>query len=172
MPYTLSDARDRFYSWAACRAAQAGSAKAKRSELFDALRDSGVTRYLRGVHKPNLTSQQFDKHFYNWVEKAATCLRKKHHRQVSFGIAAKLISVYLKGAWVLHHPEYCPLSRHMHPPIDSRLLAAIDECKGTKFSKNYKWQKLDRGKYRELVEQLRSLNGAKPFWQLEEYWHP
>ncbi|MYZ50859.1 hypothetical protein [Malikia spinosa] len=172
MAYSLADAQNHFYSWAACRAAQAGSAKAKRNELLGALQHSGAVQYLLRVPTPSPTSQEFDTMFYTWGERAIEFLEKKHNKKVSFGIAAKLISVYLKGAWVLHSVEDCSLARNIHPPIDSILLETIDRARGTTLSKTYKWQKLDRSNYETLMESLRKIAGSSPLWRLEEYWRP
>jgi len=172
MTYSLAVAQKHFYSWAACRAAQAGSSKAKRREFLGALQHSGVMEYLTQKPTPAPTADQFDALFYNWVERTIDFLKTEHQKEVSFGVSAKLISVYLKGAWVLHSTENCSLARLIHPPIDSILLQAIDSVKGTSLSKKYKWQKLDRPQYESLLKSLRSIANNGPFWQIEEHWRP
>ena len=172
MPYTLSIARHRFYAWAACRAAQAGSAKAKRHEMLDALMDSGVVKFLGKIPDPKPTREELDKLFYEWVERAITSLKTNHNKMVAFGVAAKLVSVYLKGAYVLHSKVDSVLAQHIHPPIDSILLKSIDKANGTRLSKTHKWQKLDRANYELVISTLRNLNGDKPFWHIEKNWQP
>jgi hypothetical protein len=172
MTYSLQTARNHFYSWAACRAAQAGSAKARRNELLDALSHSGVIEYLQQQPAQGLTADQLDALYYAWVEGVLARLRTQYGKNVSFGIAAKLISVYLKGAWVLHSNADCELAKLVHPPIDSILLEAIDAAKGTRLSREYKWQKLDRAKYEALIGILREIAGPEPLWKLEEHWRP
>jgi hypothetical protein len=172
MTYSLAVSQRHFYSWAACRAAQAGSAKARRKEFLGALHHSGALEYLNQKPAPAPTAEQFDALFYQWVERAMTFLKTEHQRDVSFGVSAKLISVYLKGAWVLHSSPNCDLARQIHPPIDSILLRAIDSVKGTSLSKKYKWQKLDRTQYELLLQGLRSIAGNGPLWKVEEYWQP
>jgi hypothetical protein len=172
MTYSLAVAQKHFYSWAACRAAQAGSAKARRKELLGALQRSGAIEYLTQKPAPAPTAEQFDALFYNWVERAIAFLKTEHQKEVSFGVLAKLISVYLKGAWVLHSSQNCRLASQIHPPIDSILLQAIDSVKGTKLSKQYKWQNLDRTQYEQLIQSIRSIASNGPLWQIEEHWQP
>lgn len=172
MTYSLLIAQNNFYSWAACRAAQAGSAKAKREEFLGALKYSGAIEYLQQEKTPTPTTSQLDALFYGWVERVIIYLKKEHDKNISFGIAAKLISVYIKGAWVLHSPANCGLAAIIHPPIDSILLEAIDSTKGTDLHTKYKWQKLDRTEYESLIETLRKIAGDRPFWTIEEHWHP
>lgn len=140
--------------------------------MLGALQHSGVMEYLRQVPAPSPTADQLDALFYQWVERALAFLKAEHKKEVAFGVAAKLISVYLKGAWVLHSSANCALAPHIHPPIDSILLVAIDAAKGTNLSKAYKWQKLDRSSYERLVRTLRGIVGNGPFWKIEAYWRP
>lgn len=170
--YGLPQARHRFYAWTACRAAQAGSAKAKRSEMMRALETCGVVTYLaQPTHEP-IEQSALDLLFYDWVEAAMRTLGHEFGKPVSFGIAAKLISVYAKGIYVLHAGPDCKLAERLHPPIDSLLLKGIDARFGTKHASSFKWQKLDRSRYIALITQLRHQVADRPFWHLEEHWEP
>jgi hypothetical protein len=51
------------------------------------------------------------------------------------------------------------------------LLKGIDKEKGTKLEKEYKWQKLNKDQYYELLEKIRgNLEKDEEFWKIEKYW--
>ena len=51
------------------------------------------------------------------------------------------------------------------------LLKGIDKAKGTKLDNKYKWQKLSKEKYYELLVTLRDmLKEDEEFWRIERYW--
>lgn len=172
MTYNLSIARHRFYSWAACRAAQAGSAKAKRNEFLVALDKSGVVEYINHPPHPSQSQEDFDATYFQWVDNVVVFIKDNYNKAIPFGVAAKLISIYLKGAYVLHSKVDDPLAQKIHPPIDSILLKAIDKFHRTQFDNTYKWQKLDKNDYKYLIEELRKINGSEAFWVIEKHWQP
>jgi hypothetical protein len=172
MAYSITKSRQRFSMWAACRAAQAGSAKAKRKELIPALARCGVVEFLSQSPLPTITEDEYDTAFDGWVTSVKSTLESDYGKPVSYGIAAKLISTYIKSVFVLAGAEQSEIAHHAHPPIDGILLKGVDKQHETTLSTEYKWQSLDRAQYKKLVNKLRAINGGKPFCQLEEHWHP
>jgi hypothetical protein len=169
-PYTIEVARQRFSLWAACRAAQAGSAKARRSQFIAALLECGVVAWIADPKNHTADLQTYNGHFDTWVTNVQRCLEEQHRKPVMYGVAAKLVSTYLKSVFVLTGSERTPLAAHMTPPIDSVLLKKVDAVHKTRLSARFKWQKLTRQEYQEVVRELRRVNGSAPLWHLEQYW--
>jgi hypothetical protein len=172
MSYTINIARERFSLWAACRAAQAGSAKARRHELISALRQCGVVSWLAESRNHSASRTDYDKEFDAWVLSAQKHLEEKFKKPVMYGVAAKLISTYLKSAFVFAGHEKTKLATHITPPIDSILLKGVDTEYKTSLATKYKWQKLTQQEYKDLVQAFRDLNGSNPMWHLEKLWEP
>ena len=179
MTYSICEARRRFYLWAAYRAAQAGSVKATGKDFYHALKECGVIKYLEGQALSPVNAKTYDKKFHEWVKKLNKYLKSKskHRKTVPYGVAAKLISIYAKGAFILNGYENSELARHIHPPIDSRLLKSLatdprfteeeQEC-----LRETKWTRMTKGVYYRRIELLRKVLGGTPFWMLEEHWIP
>lgn len=172
MSYTINDARHRFSAWAAARAAQAGSAKAKRAQLISAIEHCGVRKFLMDPHNHLIMAPEFDTKHDEWVENIRRFVKRRYKRGLSYGVAAKVLSTYLKSVFVLAGFEETPLAQAIHPPVDSILLKALDAKFTKSFSKQLKWQRLTVPQYRTLIAELRSLNGPRAFWNLEEHWAP
>ncbi len=168
----LRELKHKFYSWAAYRAAQAGSAKAKGPILLAGLEGCGVVQALENWKDVPTESAAYDAVFYNWLDKALEIINGKNHTPVAFGVAAKLVSVYLKGVLLLHGNEDSQSTRCVHPPIDSQLLKALDRKYKTDLSERYTWQKLSKDQYINLVSELRKLSPSEPLWHLEKHWKP
>jgi len=169
-PYSIDIARQRFSFWAACRAAQAGSAKARRSQLISALKECGVVAWIAEPANHSVDLQTYDAQFNCWVISVQRHLKEQHRKAVMYGVAAKLVSTYLKSVFVLTGSERTPLAAHITPPIDSVLLKKVDAAHKTKLSARFKWQKLTQQEYRGVVRELRRVNGSAPLWHLERYW--
>lgn len=172
MNYSIDIARHRFSLWAACRAAQAGSAKARRHELVSALETCGVVSWIADTANHSAGLDDYDREFDNWVTKAQKRHEEEFRKQALYGVVAKLVSTYLKSAFVLGGHETTALAGHITPPIDSILLKGIDVAHKTPLSKKYKWQKLTQQEYKDVVRELRKIRGARPMWHIEQYWKP
>lgn len=171
MAYSINKYRLDYTIWAAYRAAQAGSSKAKGPEFTYALKKCGVIEYVDSYKNTDLIQADFDKLHKRWCNSVINTIKKEYQKDISYGIAAKLIGVFLKGYFILANNEKQPLAVVVHPAIDSYLLKGIDAVKGTNLSNNYKWQKLDESEYYKLVQELyKQLNSGEPLWCLEEFW--
>ena len=142
MTFTVHEYRLGYAVWAAYRAAQAGSSKAKGPEFSAALKKCGVVAYLDSYDGSEVDSDVYKENHDKWCEEPVDYIKKTYNKEITYGIAAKLIGIFVKGYFILAGNENQPLSKVAHPPIDSYLLKGIDKEKGTKLDKEYKWQKL------------------------------
>jgi len=171
MAFTVKTYRFEYAVWAAYRAAQAGSSKAKGPEFSDALKQCGIVSYLDSYEGIMVDSDTYKKNHDKWCEEVIRHLKDVYKKEITYGIAAKLLGIFIKGYFILAGNEDQPLSKVAHPPIDSYLLKGIDKAKGTKLNEDYKWQKLDKEKYYELLSALRDmLEDDEEFWRIEKYW--
>jgi len=171
MPHSLNKYRLDYTIWAAYRAAQAGSSKAKGCEFTSALKTCGVIKYIDNYDQSNMDQADFDELHRKWCKSIIGHIKKQYEKDISYGIAAKLVGVFLKGYFILANNEKSSLSKVIHPPIDSYLLKGIDANKSTNFSDEYKWQKLGENDYFVLLNKLcKYLRQGEPLWYLEEYW--
>jgi hypothetical protein len=92
------------------------------------------------------------------------------------GLAAKLINVYLKVAFVNTAYAACPNVVALHPPIDRELLSGLIESKlGTPKTwrrfRNTAWSKFDSATYQAVIDAVRSaLPTGHALWAIEEHW--
>ena len=171
MTFTIREYRLGFAVWAAYRAAQAGSSKAKGIEFSAALKACGVVSYIDKYDGAEVSADSYKKKHDEWCEAVIKHIRDNYGKKITYGIAAKLLGVFVKGYFILAGNENKPLSRVAYPPIDSFVLRGVDKAKGTKLSKEYKWQKLNKNKYHELLEKLREQLGCdEELWRIEQYW--
>lgn len=171
MTFTLRDYRLGYAIWAAYRAAQAGSSKANGKELSAALKNCGVVSYIDNYDGSEITPQTYKEKHDDWCAAVIKYIRDNFKKEITYGIAAKLLAIFMKGYFILANNEAQPLSKVAHPPIDSFLLKGIDKENGTKLDKEYKWQKLDKDKYYELLTNLKNhLGENEEFWKIEKYW--
>jgi hypothetical protein len=168
--YDINEYRKAFCLWAAFRAAQAGSAKAKGKELTSALESCGLIEFIDSPKSENCDEQQFNQNHKIWVSFICDHIRSKYRKEISYGIAAKLVAVFIKGYFILDGKQETSLAKVAHPPIDSFLLKGIDEDFKTNLTTRYKWQKLKEDTYFELISELHKIKGAAPFWSIEKYW--
>jgi hypothetical protein len=171
MTFTIQEYRLEYAVWAAYRAAQAGSAKAKGPELSDALKKCGVVAYIDSYDGKEVDPDTYRKNHDKWCEETIKHLKNNFNKDITYGIAAKLVGIFIKSYFILAGNEKQPLSKVAHPPIDSFLLKGIDKEKGTKLEKEYKWQKLNKDQYYELLEKIRgNLEKDEEFWKIKKYW--
>ena len=92
------------------------------------------------------------------------------------GVAAKLLNVYLKSAFVCggHHDH--PSVKALHPPIDSVLLKALcDENMGGLReewlkARRTRWSKLNAEGYEAVIAAIRRGMPNVALWEVEQHW--
>jgi hypothetical protein len=89
-------------------------------------------------------------------------------KRMTYGIASKIISIYVKTVEVIPSAGTSPISLIAHPPIDGILLKSINNLTGKKLEVH--WSKFDEEKYFAILEEIRGLVGTNPLWHLESHW--
>jgi hypothetical protein len=179
MDYDIFEHRHRFACWAAARAAQRGFANTK--VIVDALESTGIREFVRASTKRKITRAAFDKQHREW--RTAFCRHARHAlraeptkaKLVTHGRAAKVIAIYVKTMVITNGNHRSPLARVAHPPIDRVLLKALArdgrvEVTRSALRKLINWTQLGPRDYERLIEDLRKVTGADPFWMIEECW--
>jgi hypothetical protein len=168
MRYTAHERIHNFSVWAAARATQRGFTSVP--VLRAALEVSGVEVFAR--QPKNLHA--FDSLHKERCRAICAYLESVGIGNVTYGRAAKLVNVYMKGMVVLPSMD-SKAAGIVHPPIDRILLRSIaadtsvDE-KHRAVCRRVNWTQLEEKEYFDLVGVLRAVNGGGPFWKLERYW--
>ena len=90
-------------------------------------------------------------------------------RNISFGVAAKVISIYIKTYHILPNKGEGALSALAYPPIDSILLANKELAREVSI-RTTTWSKFEKADYFEVLDKLETHTTGHPFWKLEAYW--
>lgn len=92
------------------------------------------------------------------------------------GVAAKLVNVYLKAAFVCGGHHVHERVAALHPPIDSLLLDSLAKANlgglGGVFKKarRLRWSNLDSQQYQAVIDAMVAAFPGQPLWQVEEHW--
>jgi hypothetical protein len=165
MEYTFNDHLHNYAVWTAARAVQRNFTRTK------ILKNAIETTELRSIiHRTDIkTENDFDK-FHNQCCREIIGYLEPLGIQVSYGRAAKIVSIYIKTAIVIRDSGKSQIAKVAHPPIDSILLKNLDKEKKIGISK-IKWTKMDEVMYVNLISDLRKIEKGE-FWKIERYWNP
>lgn len=174
--YSIQEHTHRYACWTAARAASIGRfSNEEVSDYFGQIKIEEKVNALR--LNVTLDFNQYEQWFRAITNELLELLtqqekykgnRDRIKRNVSFGIAAKMISIYIKTVEVIPTLGATLLSQIAFPPIDSILLNRIpDEWE---IDKGMRWSKLDEAPYMQLIKELRALHQDPAFWKLEVYW--
>ena len=175
MPYTIEEHKHRYAAWAASRAASTKTCR------FSAQQGKSIIETI-GLHMliadPSILPrpENLDSRHRDWRTVAIHIANSIGLDTFTHGIAAKLINVYLKGAFVCAGHEMHVNVAALHPPIDSLLLDEL--YKGDIGGQRKIWAdarkarrtKLDSEQYESVIGGIRSTMGADPLWHIERYW--
>ena len=177
LTYNLNEHTHRFAAWCAARAAGRGLAGFSNSKGRNALEFAGLYDLMKADPKlwPT-TAAQFDSLHLQWCEKVSSFLQNNDVPKASFGHAAKLVAIYLKVFVICGYQHEHPMTKHVHPPIDSLLLKELS--KHEFFSKEHRrlwretrWTKASSATYEEIIRSLRKEKlHSNGFWKIESYW--
>jgi len=169
--YTIEEHVHRYACWTAARAAS--TSRFSNTEVSQFITESGLKKALESLRLKDEMNHLIYKKWY--VEQVNSLLEqmvkynnledKKRIRL--FGIAAKIVSIYIKTAEVLPSNGNSKISKVAFPPIDRFLLNGLK--KQLKLT-NISWSKMEEEEYINLVETLKKFIGDEPFWKLESYW--
>lgn len=173
MPYDFNEHAYRYACWTAARAAS--SARYKNAEISGYF---GQIELREEVEKLARKEDLDSTYFRKWFEKKVENLRKilpeesdkGKRRKPSFGIAAKLISIYIKTVEVMPTRGESLLSKIAFPPIDSILLKNLIKNYGLSIPST-SWSKMEKEEFMALIDLLQNHNQQAPFWTLEAAWN-
>jgi hypothetical protein len=170
--FSIEEHIHRFGVWTAARAASKSLLSNLEIEnLLEAIKLKDKISALRECGDLNHTSYSI------WLKdccdelieavNASECVTLKKKR-FSHGLAAKVISIYIKTVEVIPTKGASTLSAVAFPPIDSILLRNINSKYNKKL--NIRWSKFGWPEYTLTIQALQQINGDRPMWQLESEW--
>jgi hypothetical protein len=174
MEYTIEEHKHRFAAWAASRAA---SVKGCRFTVEQGRKILEVSNMRQVITDPsNLPLPEgLDATHRQW-RNAVIDAAKAENLDFTHGVAAKLINVYFKSAFVCGGYHGHERVRCLHPPIDSLLLdelyskniggkrALWSEARRIRFSN------FDSNQYEQVIKAIRDVMMHAPLWEVEQYW--
>jgi hypothetical protein len=172
--YTFEEHSHRYACWTAARSASISR--------FSNIEIAGfIQRISLRLKLEKLRAQKNVAHwqYKNWFIENVRLLKEEmetnsvripaKHRKISFGIAAKVMSVYVKTYEVITSKGRSNLSQVAFPPIDRFLLSGLTG--GVRGLQIKPWSQLQEKEFLLLIEKLRSYVGDNPFWTIEENWN-
>ncbi|MCO7572623.1 hypothetical protein NJH78_21770 [Pseudomonas chlororaphis] len=173
--YEIVEHRHRYCTWAAGHAANTKTCRFSVSTGKAIIEATGLHLLLAG---PELLPppERIDAQHKIWRELAIEAAKSKGLVGFGHGVAAKLINVYLKGAFVCGGQELHPHVQALHPPIDKLLLDElyhqdIGALKAVwRQARKQRWSKLDTEQYQAVINGIRDALQGKPLWHIEFYW--
>jgi hypothetical protein len=172
MAYNFNEHKHNFAVWTAARAVQRNFTTT--SKIKQAIEASDLRQFSED--QSSCSVEDFDIFHKKCANQLITQFNTNGITDVSYGRAAKIISIYLKTTVILFNQGNCNRSQVIHPPIDSILLNNIAEkFEALKELKATRWTTLEKPAYWELVSKLRSkprLDFPNFNWELEEFWRP
>lgn len=167
--YSIEEHIHRYACWTAARAASIS--RFSNKEICQFIEEIGLRNELELLRKQEITSEVYREWFISQVKNVLKCMdkyiagkREGFFRNRSFGIGAKVISIYVKTAEIIPTKGLSSISIVAYPPVDSFLL------KGLKI-KGKAWSGLDKDGFMNLIDDLKILNGSNDFWKLEASWN-
>jgi hypothetical protein len=174
-PYCILEHRHRYAAWAASRAS---STKTCRFDVNTGKRIIEAVGLPQLLKHPDLLPScgEMDVSHNLWREAAIQAAARHGLEVFGHGVAAKLINVYLKGAFVCGGSEMHERVMALHPPIDSLLLEELyaNDVGGHRKiwakARKLRWSKFTAEQYQEVINGIRASMGGRPLWQIEQHW--
>jgi len=168
MNYSIHNHIHNFAVWTAARASQIGLTTTEN--IKHAIEQTELQAFSNS--EKIITPDAFDAFHRETANKLIAHL-KPYRKKMSYGIAAKIIAIYLKCSVIIRNSGEGNLAKIIHPPIDNILLTNIhkkDKYKPLGLG-TYKWTQLDEETYFQVIVKLRSLD-YDHFWEVERFWTP
>jgi hypothetical protein len=174
-PYPIEEHKHRFASWAASRAASVKGCRFK-VERGKAILERSVLPHLLDDPMALPAPPEIDPAHRVWRDQIIAIARAEGCR-FTHGVAAKLINVYLKAAFVCGGHHFHPNVRALHPPIDAVLLDELLARDVGNLEHRWRayasrrWSNFDSATYEAAIADIRSVvpQGA-PLWTIEQFW--
>lgn len=170
--YTIDEHMHRFAVWTAARAAS--RSRLKNSEIEYLIKASNLREEINNL-KTNVDLSEPE--YRNWLKKKGDEIVKLAHdknwsdfktKTFKFGLAAKIISIYIKTVEVLPTKGLSLLSRVAHPPIDGILLRSLSSTAVGKMKAN--WSTFEWPEYESTINRILVEYHSVPGWKMEHCW--
>ncbi|WSH64918.1 hypothetical protein U8Q05_25870 [Rhizobium ruizarguesonis] len=167
--YSIDVHAHRFAIWSANRAAGRGIAGLNFALSNQILRRFDIEECLGPDSLPN--PGEIDREHQTWCEDAIK-LAASQGVEISHGVAAKLINVYLKSRFVCGGYHFHPKVTALHPPIDFLLLRALAQkkVKGFPVKDAKSWTQFKFDDYQRVIDLIRAHLAGESMWMIEKYW--
>jgi hypothetical protein len=174
MPYSIEEHRHKFGAWAASRAASVKGCRFK-VEIGRSLLEAAGLNTLG--ENPDRLPDNIDEAHKIWRQTIIDKGKIEYNLNITHGVAAKLINVYLKSLLVCGGYHNDEKVKCLHPPIDSLLLSGLEENnigglrKTWKRYANIRWSRFSSDEYESLIENIKQVvQAGSGLWSIEEYW--
>ncbi|GHG74305.1 hypothetical protein GCM10010919_27680 [Alishewanella longhuensis] len=175
MSYTINEHRHRFAAWAAGRAASVNGCRFTVEDAKIILERSAMVDLI--AHPNDLPIPlEMDSFHRSWRNKIILEAEKIGLTNFTHGVAAKLINIYLKAAFVCGGYHEHERVKALHPPIDSVLLDELYSKNTGGLKKNWslarkiRWSKFNSDEYEAVISAIRKVNGDRAMWEIEKFW--
>lgn len=174
----------RYAIWCAARASSTKNCRFRVEKCASLIESSEKLRFFYKKNRQYLTNYKEFDNFHDVICSELTELANKMDiSNFKYGIAAKIVNIYLKTVVVIPMLKYLSnLSenekfelRAIHPPIDRVLLKELakknvsGEADRWRRYKNIGWTNFSQMQYMECIKLLRSATDGKS-WSIEKYW--
>lgn len=89
---------------------------------------------------------------------------------MSFGIAAKILAIFIKVMYIIPG-ERQDLLKHGHPPLDRIVL--MNSLRSIAHNQSLSWTKFDKRQYYAAFKLITKESERTNYrWELERHWHP
>ena len=172
--YTIEEHRHRFAAWCAGRAASVKGSRFKVEDAKRIIEEAKLNTYLTDPSSLPSASDIDTRHrqWRNAIINSASGL----NLELSHGVAAKLINIYFKAAFVCGGYHSDERVKALHPPIDNVLLGKLyDKDVGGlretwKEAKKTRWSKFNSEQYEKVIFGIRKSLSSSSLWEIEQYW--
>ena len=165
--YTFEEHRHNYSVWTAARAVSRNFTTT--ANIKKAIDSSGLRDFVNS--DLIFSHDDFDRLHSQWAIRIIDDIFASTGKTVSYGRAAKIISIYLKTSVVLCSQGSCQKSMVIHPPIDAILLNNIAQKGGMPKLKDKRWTQLSESEYWKLTREIKTKLGSFD-WRLEYFWKP
>ena len=170
--YTIDEHAHRFAVWTAARAAS--RSRLKNTEVEHLINESDLRNAIDKLRQqPLLTEAEYRQWIKEIGSKICTLVIEKNWsvfktENFHFGLAAKIISIYIKTVEVLPKVGTSTLACIAYPPIDGILLKNINKKHHVHLKTN--WSTFDWDQYEHVINTLNELYPSVPKWKIETEW--
>jgi hypothetical protein len=158
--YSFNLHQHNFAIWTASRAVQRNFTTTEN--IAKAIEESGLRNFVESTFK--ISKNDFNDFHVKCAKKIIYSLQVQN---CTYGIAAKIIAIYLKTTFVLSNKgRYC---ENIHPPLDRILITNFLKQMKIKEYTYKPWTQLNQKEYWILIDIIEKYNGDIN-WKLEKFW--